>query len=46
MSDITLNAFLSKMRVKNLTKKGGRICMKIRNGPLKIMENIEEKIVI
>ena len=34
MSDITLNAFLSKMRVKNLTKKGGRICMKIRNGPL------------
>ena len=35
MSDITLNAFLSKMRVKNLTKKGGRICMKIRNGPLK-----------
>ena len=34
MSDNTSYAYLSKMRIKNLKKKGGRIYMEMRKGPL------------
>ena len=33
ISDNTSYAYLSKMRIKNFKKKGGRIYMEMRKGP-------------